>query len=74
MVLARQEGTSMDIQKYIEVLVSKLEENSQKVISSNDNPDMWDVLEVVKLSSFNDGIEFAINVLTMFLGEVEIND
>ena len=64
----------MDVQKYIEILVTKLEENSQKVKSSNKNPNMWDVLEVIKLSSFNDGIEFALNTLTMFLGEVEIND
>ena len=64
----------MDIQKYIEILVTKLEENSQKVKSSNKNPNMWDVLEVIKLSSFNDGIEFAINILAMFLEEVEIND
>ena len=64
----------MDVQIYIEILVSKLEENSQKIKSSNDNPNMWDVLEVVKLSSFNDGVEFALNTLTMFLGEVEIND
>ena len=73
MVLARQESTNMDIQKYIEVLVGKLEENSQKIKSSNDNPNMWDVLEVVKLSSFNDGVEFALNTLIMFFGEVEIN-
>ena len=64
----------MDVQKYIEILVTKLEENSQKVKSSNKNPNMWDVLEVIKLSSFNDGIEFAINILAMLLEEVEIND
>ena len=59
----------MDVQKYIEILVTKLEENSQKVKSSNKNPNMWDVLEVIKLSSFNDGIEFAINILAMLLEE-----
>ena len=73
MALAQQEGTNMDIQEYIEVLVGKLEENSQKIESSNGNPNVWDVLEVVKLSSFNDGLEFAINTLIMFLREVEIN-